>query len=386
MNILYLLYFDIEKTEFLGVKKKILNQIEAMKDLGNQVDLAYCKKNELIIDSNSLKAIYQIKPGFTHYRESILKVLKKVLFKKKYDLIYIRFPGSIDYSMYKTFKFLNSQEAKVLLELPTYPIGGELQGRLNKYKKNKKYLNFIFYSFVYSVHLFFSRKIYRYVHKIVTFMPYNKIWGVPTIIIDNGVNIKEYKPLEKKLISTDSVYLIGVANVALWHGFDRVIAGIVKYYENSNSKREVFFNIVGESRITHELKKEVKRVGMEKYVTFSGALQGEQLQAEYQKADIAISSLGMHRINVLHGSTLKSKEYCAYGIPFVLAYHEKEISEDFPYALQMSSDDSPILIESILEFHHNIKNQGNYQQDMHDFAKLKFDWKIQMSKVLSGNL
>lgn len=363
MKILYILYFNIEKTQFLGVRKKILSQIHALEKLGHNVDFAYCKEDELILKSNNKMQHFSIKRGFTHYRGSIQKKLSYVTKYEKYDIAYIRYPGSIDISMLNTFKVLKRNGLNILLEMPTYPIGGELIERLKGLLKQGKFISLAFYFFVYLIHRICSRQINRYIKLIVTFMPYDFIWNTPTIIIDNGVRIEDYHPVKNVPNSPSNIVLIGVANIAPWHGYDRVIDGLWEYYNSVRpAKYNVIFNIIGDSPLVNELKDKVRKLKMDDYVKFLGLLEGEELEKQYQYADIAVSSLGMHRINVLHGSTLKTKEYCAYGVPFILGYYEKTITGEFPYALQVQAEDKPVSIEKIIDFYKRVRVIPDYEK------------------------
>lgn len=382
MIIIVILYFDLKKTEFLGVQKKIFNQVSALRRLGHEVDLAYCNEDKFIIENPEKTEEFKIKRGLTHYRGSIQKTLEQLTKNKAYDMAYLRFPGSIDLSILQTFKHLKQNGLKVILEMPTYPVGGELMGRLNQLKEQKKLIDLGFYSFVYAVHRVCSRQLHKYVNRIVTYVPYESIWKTKTIILDNGVNALECPPVQKISRSDHKVILLGVAVVSSWHGYDRVIEGLHEYYEDEAGIQDVVFKIVGNSPLVKELKDKVKGYGLEHVVEFHGSLTGEKLYEAYCNADIGVSSLGMHRINVLSGSPLKTKEFCSYGLPFILGYKEKLIDENFPFALMIPADESPLKIEDVIRFYEKVREIPDYQILMHDFAKRNYDWTAQMKMML----
>lgn len=388
MRILFILYFDIETTQYIGIKKKVINQISAFRKLGNEVDVAY-KQNDLLILKSENKIIkYNITKGVTNYRTDISKRINQLTKENNYDITYIRFPGSIDFSTLAMFSMLKKNGTKILLELPTYPIGGELIERLTQLKVESRYFSLAFYSLVYSVHRVCSRQAHKYIDKIVTFMPYERIWNIPTIVIDNGVNISDYKGIGTNRVPDNRINLLAVANVANWHGYDRVIEGLYNYYQTDKDflNYEIIFTIVGDSPILEDLKKRVNELYLNGYVQFLGFKDGEELYKIYEKTDLAISSLGMHRINVINGSTLKTKEYCAYGIPFILGYNEKTISEDFCYSLTVPANDEPIRMRDIVDFYQKVQKIPNYSEEMHRFARENFDWKEQMEKVIINTL
>lgn len=383
MKVLFLLYFDLENTKYLGIKKKIIAQVNALNQLGYKVDLAFPSNNNLHIQNETSVRLLPVKKGLTNYRYSMKRVLKKHIEKTTYDNVYIRFPGSVDPYLYNTIKYLHKKGMKIYLEIPTYPIGGELISFLDNLKAQKKYIEFLLRGMVYLMHKILSRKLKEYILKVVTFMPYNEVWGTPTISIDNGVDFNNIKQVQKVSKQNNDIILLGVANVSKWHGYDRVIKGMKNYYENNDEPILVKFMIVGEGEENRYLKNLVRDYKLDNYVEFLGVKDGVELNELYNSSELAISSLGMHRIGVLKGSTIKTKEYCALGIPFIYGYIEREIDKDFKYALKVDSNDSPIDINEVLGFYSTISLNPNYSKEMHDFAREKYDWKVQMHKIFN---
>ncbi|EOU2068614.1 glycosyltransferase, partial [Clostridium perfringens] len=367
-------------TQLIGVQKKILSQINALRKNGNVVDVAYCSDGKFIIESVDETISIDVKKGFTNYRYSIYKYLSKNIKKLNYKQIYVRYPGSIEYYFYKTLKDLKKRGVDVYLELPTYPIGGELVNFLKSLIGDKKYIEFTLRLNIYIVHRILSRKIYKYIKKIVTFMPHDKVWGCDTVCIDNGINIEDFKLNVKKKYSNNKIVLLGVANVAKWHGFDRVIEGLGEYYKDKQ-ELEVEFRIVGDSDLIDTLKSRVNELGISDKVEFLGIKRGNELENEYYNCDIGVSSLGMHRIGIKNGSTLKTKEYCGYGIPFIMAYKEKEINDNFKYCLNIDADESPVDIKDVVRFYNSLKKYNNIAKELNNFARDKYDWKKQMEKI-----
>ena len=64
---------------------------------------------------------------------------------------------------------------------------------------------------------------------------------------------------------------------------------------------------------------------------------------------MGVASLARHRSQISKIKTLKNREYAARGIPFVYS----ETDEDFdrmPYIMKAPADDSPINIQSLVDF------------------------------------
>ncbi len=385
MRILYLTYFDVNSDKKTGVNKKIKNQVIALRELGHEVTLSGCRNNEMYFDNGNTIHTVQIKYGLTHYRWSVKKILKSD--ELKYDIVYIRFPGSIEPFFYFTLRDFSLSGSIVLLELPTYPIGQELKELLKNEWKKKKLLSLIIHCMAIANHRLFSRKMKTIVTKIVTYMPYDSIWNIKTIQIDNGVDVDACPAIFKDSAhkANNKMRLITVANVSTWHGIDRVITGIKEYYErNKNVDHDVQLTIVGDSPLCEELKQLAIQSHVDDKVIFAGAKFGDDLLYEYLNADVAIGSLGMHRINVINGSTLKVKEYCSLGIPFVYAYNEQQLSDSFLYAKKIPADDTPVNIDEIINFYEQLDFDSIKSVEMHEYAEKHYTWKRQMKKVLDS--
>lgn len=89
MKILSVAYMDLDKENFVGVKKKIESQIKSFENLKNKVDLLYIKDNKIrIIGENECDI--KVKKGYSNYRKSVKQEILNMA--ENYDLIYIRFP------------------------------------------------------------------------------------------------------------------------------------------------------------------------------------------------------------------------------------------------------------------------------------------------------
>lgn len=377
MKIIYLCYFDLDSTKFIGVKKKIYGQVKAMNDLKHDCSIAFCSNNMLKIDD---KEIYS-KAGITNYRKSVYNNFKKNQKLLKCDMLYIRFPGTVDYYLYKTCKLLDKKNIKVILELPTYPLEGEYKEVLYRFRKEKQYGRLIKMLANILLNNVFSKFLKKTDCNIVTYMQHNQIWGIKPIVIDNGIDTEKIKKIKKEEKVTDTFNFVTVANIAKWHGIDRVIEGINNYVKNSKPEKiKVILHVVGEGEGKKDLEELVEKYKLNNYVKFYGLKQGKELEEIYSQANIAVGSLGLHRIGLYEGSTLKIKEYCAFGIPFILSYKEREIDDKFKYALQLENNDSPVDIKKCIEFYNQLDE--DYQENMNVYAKEKYDWKIQMEKIL----
>ena len=79
---------------------------------------------------------------------------------------------------------------------------------------------------------------------------------------------------------------------------------------------------------------------------------------------------------------MKSREYCARGIPFIYSFPEKGFNGDEEFTLLLPSNDAPIPIDKVVAFANRTATDPETGSKMRAFAEKQFDWKVQMDKVL----
>jgi glycosyltransferase involved in cell wall biosynthesis len=142
---------------------------------------------------------------------------------------------------------------------------------------------------------------------------------------------------------------------------------------------------VGDGPSLVEYRKLVKKYSLDDHVVFYGRLSGKELDAIFDQADIAVCSLGCHRINVFLGSFLKSREYLARGLPLISSTKIDIIPEDYPYCLYVSEDDLPIDIKTIIRFQLEMmmKQELSVQvKEIRKFAEINCDMSVVMRPVI----
>ena len=218
-----------------------------------------------------------------------------------------------------------------------------------------------------------------YVDKIITFSEDKEIFNIPCISIENGIDLEEVKLVEKK--EHKGINFISVSQCHFWHGIDRVLYSLLQYIK-SGGKEEIRFHIVGEGTETPKLKKIVENnIELQDMVTFYGFKSGEELDEIYNNSDIALGSLGFYRSGLEKGSTLKMREYCAKGLPFVVGYDDTSFSKDLSFYYQVSNDESLLDIEKIIEWYKNLKVTP---EEIRKYAEDNLSWDKQMKKVIDN--
>lgn len=368
MKLLYLTTWDFSNEESDGVCKKIYSHINIFEKNGYQVDFIYLKNNKVMYRENN-KTRELTKIGTIKKTPAYIKMYKHIK-QMKYDWVYNRY-GMMDTFYFKVLKRLKDNGSRILVEIPTYPYAGEIpKGLLYKMmlKWDEMYLN----------------RLKDCIDVIATYSQHNEIWGIETIKVVNGIDVSKIG-IKKQKKPTECVELIGVANVSKWHGFDRVIQGLKQYYKLGDVNKKVRFHIVGEGAVLQEYKDMVEENQLSEVVIFHGKKQGKELDAIYDQSDIAISSLGLHRIGIMtQASVLKSREYAAKGLPMISSIKIDIFpTETYKYIKYFSEDDEPININELLKWYEQLHTDNNdIRYLIRDYAVRKCDQAVVMQPVL----
>ena len=200
---------------------------------------------------------------------------------------------------------------------------------------------------------------------------------VPYMIIGNGIQVESVPLRQRKEPTLPREYnLTCVALVSPWHGLDRLLKGLKNYTGNDI----INFHIVGAGSEIQNLKDMTESLGL-KNVFFHGFLGGSKLDDILDKTDLAISTLAIHRTKILYQSVLKSREYCARGIPFIYGGIDDDFPDDFPFALKLESCEEPIDMNSVIDFLRNVTTIPDYNTKMRQYAFDVLSWNVKMKKL-----
>ena len=329
----------------VGVLKKIFSQYEVFKD---------CISKD-----------FEIRNVYKNYKHNKIQTFFNHLFSKNvfdfefinsnsYDCIYIRRLLPNNHSLLHTLKMIKCKNpsCKIVYEIPTYPYDMEHKGLSGKL--------FLLIDKLY------RRRLHKYVDKIATLTNDKEIFGCKTLKITNGVDCSSIPICKKENLDKNHINLIAVAQFSFWHGYERVIEGLSKYKKN-----DVFLHLVGNGDELEKYKSLVKKYGLENQVVFYGLLSGDELTAVFDIADVAISSLGCHRIGIFEGSFLKSREYLCRGLPMVTSTKIDILPNEHKYSFRVPEDDSFIDIEKIVDYVNDLYKNGrsNVAEKIRIFAE-----------------
>ena len=327
----YYLFAPVEKENYgpdSGVERKVRSQHKALDE--------------------ALGCELVILPPVEYTGSKLEKVIRRLPFtaawrKWKYrgefddaDYLYIREPYYDD-TFVRYLKALKKSNptVKVILEIPTYP-------------PQPKNWSVSAAPFILK-DMLCGPKAAKFVDAIVNYYGYQTIWKKPCITTINGYDFGKVT-LPKRKRGND-IIMLSVALTAYWHGYDRVIEGLHAYYRNGGQENFIY-HMVG--NVIEEHEKKIREYGLEKNVILHGKMFGRELDALYEESFLGLDVLGGHRKKYPISSSLKSREYGAWGMPIITSSPVDYLPRDSKYQFVAPYDDSPLDFEAISKYYHSL--------------------------------
>ncbi|MEP1001674.1 glycosyltransferase [Leptolyngbya sp. SLC-A1] len=368
---------NVDPQQSFGYMPKIRGQVKGFSQLGfdmelicfsqeAQVILTHCSSTdkELTLNTEVLGSSGQ---NLFIRRFNLLKHTFERISQIKPDFLYIRYPRSEP--LYLVFLYrvhLHFPNIILLSEFPTFPYDKEYEGTTKLKDKT-----------VFLLDKLTRRYLCHFVDRVISINYDSPIFRIPTTSIDNGIHVSDYEPIVlNPIFHSSPVHFIGVANVSLWHGYDRLLKGLGHYYRQTlGNGNKVIFHVVGaQPPYFNELQQLVDQLGLLDFVCFYEPAQGKDLNKLFENCHLAIGVLGGHRKDLNLMSPLKNREYCARGIPFVLSHDDPDFPASFPYCLHLPADESPIDIKKLIDFSVSLSNNRKTTSHMREYAQQRLSW------------
>lgn len=360
---------ESDKISDPGVYKKIYSQLE---ELNRYFDVNLI---EAYYKTSTIRKFLSRLPFFPN-----LFWTKKGAIDYTSDFIYFRLNFG-DLHIIRFFRNIkrNNPRCKIIVELPDYPVNWR------KFLKRWHQKPFIL------KHKFSEYFLHLYVDRIVVFNNYENIYGIKTIVTENGVNIDRVK-LRSNISERNTINIISVSTMLDWQGIDRFLIGLGEYYKQKTKVRFIKLYLVGNGQSKCLYEKIIKDYGLEEHVEMCGMLFNENLDNKYNICDIALAELGRHRIQSKQkrSTSIKVREYWAKGLPVICAskFDEKTINEIGDYIHFIPSNEEYVNIEDVISFYDSI--YGNEILDkkievankLRKFAESNCSMRITMQPVI----
>ncbi len=321
------------RTHNSGVGKKIQSQIANWRSAGHRVRLfMHTERHEPasdLIDADVFPFDVSGKLQTEINRIHAMRAMLKAIQGYGPDIIYLRY-GIYVYPVHRLM-----QIAPVVEEINTNDLTqhAELGG-------------------IYYLYNRFTRGILlRRVRGLVTvsrelaissaFAPYRK----PTCVIANGFGLDEFPQLPAPANHTPRLVFIGNPGYP-WHGVDKLV-DLARYCS------DIHIDIVGYDKLP----------GFESLppnLTLHGYQPVQEYQQVLARADVAISSLALHRVQLEEASPLKSRECLAFGLPLILAYTDTDLDQtecDFLLKIPNKEDNIQTHAQAIRDFAYRMRGR-----------------------------
>jgi glycosyltransferase involved in cell wall biosynthesis len=306
MKIAYALRWDIGHES--GVIKKVVDQVKTWRMLGHEARLFVLGAGDRQWDG--LKQI-DVTTTYGSGKLSRLRASTKLwrsIVDWQPDVCYLRF------STYYPGLAAMLDRVPTIIEVNTDDV--------EEYRRTAPQLGFYYHRATRSIVLKNCRGIVQVSHEIAGRF---ESWRRPQIVLGNGIALDRIEPLPATFAERPRLAFIG-SKGAEWHGVDKLV-------RLARALPEFDFDCIGIPQVVVESSANI---------VFHGA----QDQTAYRKtlamADIGVSSLAMHRINLEEASPLKSREYLAFGLPVIVGYRDTDFDADHPFLLRIPNTDDNV--------------------------------------------
>ena len=240
---------------------------------------------------------------------------------------------------------------KIIIEIFTYPSDKDDFGKWNAWP-------------FYLKEIIYRGKLKRFVDRFVTYTQDKEIFGVPAICTINGINV-ENVAVVKGEYQKNRITLIGVAYMQKHHGYERIIEGLNEYYQKHEHKYTVELSLIGDGPEKRKYQELVEKYGLQDYVGFYPTMAGAELDAMYDKSDIALASFGMFKLG-FYGklSALKTRECLAKGMPLMTGCEIDVLDDSYKYVRNFDNSSQPIDISEVIQFYEDITKDFTDKQQI----------------------
>lgn len=345
----------VNRVKSPGVAKKIDNTVIAARNIGLNAS-GYCYPTNL----------------------SGAKSFFKELVRSRADFVMIRFSDLVSPFVFFIMMYLRLRGVKIIIDVPTPRVIGLKE--LDSAIENK------FYRIMRKTMLCMTGAwVFYPAHRIVQYASESGWFefGVKhkTIKIGNGILVDDKIPLVQSVWPADELKLIGVAQLANWHGYDRLIRALAEV-NKKDLPYKVSFTIVGDGAERPVLEALVRELGLQEQVFFTGMLIGDELDAVFLDKHIGVASLGLYRIGLSEASVLKTREYIARGLPVIGVGEDPDFEVGSPYRFLVSNDDC---IDGLVGFLESLNDESLLTSEvLREYALLKLSLESKIKFILSG--
>lgn len=205
--------------------------------------------------------------------------------------------------------------------------------------------------------------------------------GTKGITVTNGIDVSAVSKTGYRVYDESGLDIIFIASSQNpWHGLDRLTTSL----NTHRGKPRITLHVVGnipdnQFRISSTANARIR---------FYGKQTGQELDRIFAGSHVAFSTLGLYRKNMSEACSLKTREYTARGIPFVLGYTDPDLEAVDPeqrFFLHVRNDGSAIHIGAVIQFVKKMSEGDNPRtipEYMRRYAYTHMDWRVKVQRYV----
>lgn len=369
-------------TAFGNYKRKILGQLDGFRKFGLLTFLCSYdwEKGVYFLAKISESNIFEIKCECqgSWSRGAFAKFFSNIENKYKFQYYYFRRFGIGIIFLGRNIRKINKYDnRKVIYEMPTYPLDSSTFVSRVVCEIEKIYLQHAIFPYADSIPVFVRTKEYSLSEKMV--------------VASNCVHAKEYlKYVNFPLPDYNGKELrfLAIAHTEYWHGYDRMMETIASWTKLPEIKFTVYGNYTQETKMLIELceNENIKNV---EFLEEKDVDNFDEFICQYH---IGVGCLALSRRNnsrkekesIALDTSLKNKEYCAMGIPFIHTAEDISFSENLIFHLLLPDDETILDIEKIAVWYEEFRKKILDRKYMWEYAEKNLNYLSYAQKIIDS--
>lgn len=201
----------------------------------------------------------------------------------------------------------------------------------------------------------------------------------PSLVVSNGIDVSSIPLTGYSLFNGKELHLaLSAGRLQAWHGIDRILSGMATYGGGVRLFLHLFGNIQ-----PADISKEI--AANKATIFFHNQISDQESISIFSQMNLGISTLALHRNNMNEGCCLKTREYMARGLPFILAYHDPDLPTNAPYFRMIELNDDPVNFETIIQFMIDLTRlpREEISNDMRTHAMRYMSWDNKIGQYVS---
>jgi hypothetical protein len=174
----------------------------------------------------------------------------------------------------------------------------------------------------------------------------------------NSAGVPVINQSQDPLLEDELVVTMLIGSEAIWHGYERLFAGLLASRDLSN---RILIRIIGIDQPDSFSWSAESRHRVE----WLGKKSKQDISMLLQHCHIAVGTLALYRKSMTEASPLKVRECLLLGMPMILGYHDTDVSDDErfdSFLFKVKNDDSPIDWQAVISWFSGINQMPGYRR------------------------